>query len=94
VVDHVQSLGWRGHSAGHFHNGRSIAAFRCIDASPWYRLLRAAGCFVLPPVLSKRRLQGKLIASLPWLAWLLCCHAAGELAGYLAGPGDSLRRVQ
>ncbi|MBI3769769.1 MAG: glycosyltransferase [Deltaproteobacteria bacterium] len=102
VVQHVQALDWRRHSAGHFHNGRSIAAFRLERMSSALRLLRALGCFVLPPVMlgrtlwtigAKRRYARDLVTAVPAMIWLLCCHAMGELFGYVAGPGDSPRRV-
>jgi hypothetical protein len=103
LVTHVQALGWREHTAGHFHNGRTIAASRLSAMSPAMRALRALGCFVLPPVMlvrtlrtiaGKRRHRKELIASVPLMVWLLCCHALGELFGYAAGPGDSPRHVR
>lgn len=101
VVVHDQQLSWREHSAGHFHNGRSIAASR-LPRLGWRRLLYAAGALALPPVmlartvravLPKRRYRRQLLEGLPAMCWLLLCHAAGELAGYVAGPGDSPQRV-
>src|SRR6266404_2239693 len=62
------------------------------------RALRLAGCFVLPGVMlwrtlrivfSKRRYVGRAVLSLPFIVILLCCHAAGEFVGYLAGPGPA-----
>ncbi len=103
VVRHVQALDLREHSAAHYHNGRSIAAFRQLKMSAPMRALRALGCFVLPPVMlartlrtvaGKRRHGRELLASIPLMVWLLCCHATGELMGYVAGPGDSLRGVR
>jgi hypothetical protein len=103
VVHHVQALDWREHSAAHFHNGRAIAAFRLPQLSPRWRALRALGCLVLPAVMlartlrtigAKRRYTRELVAALPAVAWLLCCHAAGELLGYVAGPGLSPHRVR
>ena len=103
VVYHDQALSWRRHSAAHFHNGRSIAAFRLPGMSPGIRVLRAMGCLVLPPVMlwrtlrdvgRKRRHVRELITSIPLIVWLLCCHACGEFFGYTAGPGDSPWRVE
>lgn len=103
VVHHVQALDLGEHSAAHFHNGRSIAAFRLERMSSALRALRALGCVVLPPVmlartlralLPKRRHARELIAAIPLMIWLLCCHATGELFGYVAGPGDSPRQVR
>lgn len=103
VVTHVQALSWREHAAGHFHNGRSIAAFRLVTMPPALRPLRALGSLVLPPVMlvrtlrtiaAKRRHLRELVASVPLMVGLLCCHALGELAGYVTGPGDSPRHVR
>lgn len=103
LVYHVQALGWREHSAAHFHNGRSIAAFRLATMPASMRPVRALGCLVLPLVMlartvrtvgAKRRHGRALLASLPPMIWLLCCHALGELCGYVAGPGDSPGRVR
>jgi hypothetical protein len=96
VVHHVQHLTLRGHSVGHFHNGRSIAAFRVAGMRGWMRPVRALGCFLLPPVmlwrtfaslLPKRRYGLDLLVAVPMMVWFLCCHAAGEFLGYVAGPG-------
>lgn len=101
VVVHDQHLSWRGHSTGHFHNGRSIAASR-LPRLGWRRALYACATPGLPPVmlvrtlravLPKRRYGRELLAGLPAMCWLLLCHAAGELAGYAAGPGSSPERV-
>jgi hypothetical protein len=102
VAFHMQELTLAGHTAGHFHNGRSIAAFRAARMSPARRALRALGCVVLPGVMlartvaaiwPKHRFRRSLVAGLPLMIWLLCCHAAGELLGYVAGPGASPERV-
>jgi hypothetical protein len=101
VVVHDQHLSWREHSAGHFHNGRTIAASR-LPRLGRRRALYAVGALGLPPVmllrtlravLGKRRYTRPLLAGLPAMCWLLLCHAAGELAGYVAGPGGSPERV-
>ena len=103
VVEHVQSLGVLGTCAAHFHNGRSIAGFRLQRMPLAERALRLAGCFVLPGVMlwrtlrivfSKRRYVGRAVLSLPFIVILLCCHAAGEFVGYLAGPGPSPERLR
>jgi hypothetical protein len=101
VVVHDQHLSWREHSAGHFHNGRTIAASR-LSRLGRQRALYVVGALGLPPVmllrtlrvvLEKRRYTRQLLAGLPAMCWLLVCHAAGELAGYVAGPGGSPERV-
>ncbi len=102
VAHHNQALSLGAHSAGHFHNGRSIAAFRLARLGRIGRMAYAAGCAVLPAVmlfrtartvLTKRRKVAIAIASLPWIVWLLLCHSAGEFVGYVAGPGRSLHGV-
>jgi hypothetical protein len=100
VVDHLQCLDLRTFCALHFHNGRSIAGFRLQRMGRAERVLRLGSCLLLPPVmlwrtltsvLPKRRFRDRVLLGLPAIAWLLCCHAAGELAGYLAGSGNSPR---
>jgi hypothetical protein len=100
-VVHDQRLSLRVHSAGHFHNGRSIAASR-LPQLGWRRVAYAFGALGLPPVmlgrtlravLPKRRYGRQLLLGLPAMCWLLLCHAAGELAGYVSGPGCSPERV-
>jgi hypothetical protein len=98
VVSHVQSHGFWGTFAAHFHNGRSIAGFRLEDLGGVERVLRGVSTVILPlyllwytlrALLGKKRLLGQVLTCLPLLALLVCCHAAGELVGYLAGPGRS-----
>lgn len=102
LVHHHQSHGIRRTCASHFHNGRSIAGFRLPDLSRFERLARIGSTAVLPPFLlyltlrnvaGKGRLRGGILASAPLLLPLVVCHAAGELIGYLAGPGDSPKRI-
>ncbi len=102
VVEHVQSVGLLGSCALNFHNGRSIAGFRLSHMGGLERLVRLGGVVVLPAymlvrtlaaVLPKRRHRGAVLASLPFLCLFLCCHAAGEAVGYVAGPGRSPARL-
>ncbi|MGH7232141.1 MAG: glycosyltransferase family 2 protein [Nitrospiraceae bacterium] len=102
LVYHVQSWGFFGTFAAHFHNGRSIAGFRLPTMGWPERVLRLGGCPLLPPVLlwrtlrpiwKKRRLYIRTLACLHLLACVVCCHAAGEFIGYLAGPGESPQRL-
>ena len=41
----------------------------------------------------KSGVGGGILASVPLLVPLVVCHAAGELVGYLKGPGDSPRQI-
>ena len=103
VVEHVQCCSVAATSALHFHNGRSIAGFLASGMGRGARLLRALVCVAKPPVellrtvrmlLGKRRFARRAVASLPFVAWLVTCEAAGLLVGYVSGPGDSPRRLQ
>lgn len=102
LVSHVQSHGFWGTFAAHFHNGRSIAGFRLEELGGMGRMLRLGSTAILSPYLlwstlralmSKQQVLGKVLASLPLLALLVCCHAAGEFIGYMAGPGQSPQRL-
>jgi hypothetical protein len=102
LVHHHQSHGFLRTCASHFHNGRSIAGFRLADLTGLERLARIGSTIILPPFLlyltlrnvtRKGRLEGAILASAPLLLPLVVCHAAGELVGYVAGPGDSPRRI-
>ncbi|MCA9497858.1 MAG: glycosyltransferase [Nitrospirales bacterium] len=102
LVSHVQSHGFGGTFAAHFHNGRSIAGFRLEELGGMGRILRLGSTAILPPYLlwstlrslmGKQEVLGKVFASLPLLALLVCCHAAGEFIGYMAGPGQSPQRL-
>jgi hypothetical protein len=102
LVSHVQSHGFWGTFAAHFHNGRSIAGFRLEHLGSMERMLRLGSTAILPPYLlwstlralvSKRQFLGQVFASLPLLALLVWCHAAGEFVGYIAGPGRSPQRL-
>jgi len=101
VVAHDQSLGLRRHSAGHFHNARSIAAFRRVRGSAGETAVRALATPALPALMLWRTVRAAygrcrtatVARALPALVWFLACHAAGELAGYVGGPGASLERV-
>jgi hypothetical protein len=102
IVSHVQSHGFWGTFAAHFHNGRSIGGFRLEHLGSMERLIRLGSTAILPPYLlcstlralvSKPMFRGQVFASLPFLTLLVCCHAAGEFVGYIAGPGRSPQRL-
>jgi hypothetical protein len=40
-------------------------------------------------VFRKKRGRMRIIWGLPFLVLLVFCHALGELAGYISGPGNS-----
>jgi hypothetical protein len=103
VVEHVQSLGFGGTLAVHFHNGRCQAGF---DAAALrarrlagmvlapLRIVRGTALVVLRTVLRKRRCAREAVLASPLIALLLSAHVAGEVVGLLAGPGDSPRHMR
>jgi hypothetical protein len=80
-----------------FHLGRGYAARRVRGRRPSVRLLRAASCALLPPILFWRtasrplhsRNRTAVMLSLGYLSIILLSWSAGEFAGYVAGAGDS-----
>ncbi len=98
VVDHMETIGFVGQTAIHFHNGRSIAGFRRRNGMSAEEWLRMGVALVLPAWrtvrivrtgLAKGRQRDKLLASAPWTLWLEYAQGMGHLAGYATGPGDS-----
>ena len=103
AVSHVQSLGFLGTCAIHYHGSRSVSGFRLEHIGPVERGVRLAACFVMPPILfvrallpllAKRRLGGPIVKSLAPLALLVFIRAAGAFAGLAAGPGNSPRHIR
>ena len=85
-----------------FHFSRSYAGMRRPEQSPLKRLVYGVGSLALPILLTarvarnglaKRRHLGKLAVCLPLIGVFFAVGAAGEMLGYLVGPGDSLDRV-
>jgi hypothetical protein len=99
-VAHVQPLGFRGATVINFHAGRTISGFRRkrmdaiqaarIVGAPFVPLARYVRTVAL---LAPKRYGWLLIKSTPAILWLLYVQALGQFIGYLAGPGDSPRRV-
>lgn len=82
---------------------RSYAGTRVEGAGIVRRLTLGVASLALPPVLfyrtvSRIRKKGTHVAelrrALPLLALFVVAWAAGEVVGYLAGPGDSLSKVR
>jgi hypothetical protein len=101
LVRHYQSQGFWGTSRAEFDNGRTIAGYRRRDlgggdllrvlaspALPLYRSIRA-----LRIAASRRVPVRQVVASAPIHVWLQYCAMAGELLGYMRGPGSSPRRL-
>lgn len=106
-VDHVQSLGLGGSCAIHFHDGRCIGASRRSHYGHWRLRVEIVKDLMLPlrvPVATVRviaramrrhpSLRRTAVLGLPWVAAMTAFHAAGELAGVVAGPGDSPARMR
>lgn len=93
TVTHVQSHGLLGTFKAHFHNGRTTTGLGPLGLSkrqlPLTQLLSTLGT-----IRGKRHLYGRVLACLPWLGLISCCHAAGELVGLMAGPGKSPERLR
>lgn len=102
VVDHVQSHGRIGSVLVHFHNGRATTGLRELP-SPRDRARRMLESVALVPIhlratwreVARRPGERRAaLPALPWVAALLCAHAAGQVVGVLAGPGTSPRALE
>jgi hypothetical protein len=100
-VVHHQSMGFWGTSAAEYHNGRTVAGFRR-GSFARSDLLRVAAFPILPLYRSLRAIRtafrkdippSAVIRAIPLVVYLQYAHGAGELLGYVAGPGDSPRRL-
>jgi len=100
-VLHHQSQGLLRTSLAEFDNGRTIAGYRRrrMERGDWLRLASAP---VLPAYRTvravrinsqKKRPSGVLERSLPAHIWFQYCAMAGEVLGYVTGPGGSPRRL-
>jgi GT2 family glycosyltransferase len=86
-----------------YHYSRSYAGNRSHGAPVLRKLIRAALCSLLPPILTlriagwvvgKKRHISMLCRTLPLILLITAVWAWGELIGHLLGPGDSLSRVE
>ena len=103
VVRHIKPFRLGHFLVQRFHFARSYAGMRRVDQSPARRLIYGLGSIALPALLTlrvtrqalaKRRHLGHFAASMPLIALFYTVGAAGEMIGYLVGPGDSLSRVE
>jgi hypothetical protein len=100
-VSHVQEIGWRGTTAGHYNAARTMSGFRRL-ALTRVDVVRIVGALFVPLaryVVTVRRLAPRgygpqLIRCTPAILWLLYVQGWGQFLGYLAGPGDSPGKVQ
>jgi hypothetical protein len=101
LVRHTQSESWYGHAALHFHNARAVSGRRrsAMTARDWFRLLAAPALFVYRSAVLLARAGRKdfprwsAAGAAPGIIWLFFWKGAGEIIGYLTGPGDSARRL-
>jgi hypothetical protein len=93
TVTHVQAHGFWLTLRAHFDNGRSTTGLGRVPLTrrqlPW-NLFRAS----LRAMSPEARVTPAVRASLPLMFLLSCCHAAGEVAGIVAGPGRSPARLR
>ncbi len=103
VVRHIKPFRLGHFLTQRFHFARSYAGMRRVDQSPAKRLIYGVGSLALPALLTLRvtrttlakgRDLGQFAACLPLIALFYAVGAAGEMLGYLIGPGDSLARVE
>ena len=100
-VSHVQEIGWRGTTAGHYNAGRTMSGFRRQQLKP-VDVVRIVGALFVPLaryVVTVRRLAPRgygpqLLRCTPAILWLLYAQGLGQFLGYVAGPGDSPGKVQ
>jgi glycosyltransferase involved in cell wall biosynthesis len=86
-----------------YHYGRGFAGMRVQAASIWRKAAFVVGSPILPPVImwrigsrlfGRRRHRFVFVRAFPLLVLFTLSWALGELVGYVAGPGDSLARVE
>jgi hypothetical protein len=100
-VLHHQSQGFWRTSLAEFDNGRTIAGYRRrrMERGDWLRLAAAPILPVYRTVRAARINSAKqrpprvLALSLPVHMWFQYCAMAGEVLGYVGGPGGSPRRL-
>jgi hypothetical protein len=103
VVRHIKPFRLGHFLVQRFHFARSYAGMRRVDQSVIRRWIYGFGSMALPAILTRRvtrtalakkRHLGRFAASIPLIVLFYTVGAAGEMIGYLIGPGDSLSRVE
>jgi hypothetical protein len=104
VAHHYQSFSLREACAIHFHDSRSIAGFRMKRIGQPERLLRLGVALTImapmvvmrsvAPLIQKRRHLDRLLGGFPYLIMLAVCRAAGATVGFIAGEGESPKRIR
>jgi hypothetical protein len=100
-VTHDQSLGWDGTVRIHYHAGRTFAGFlrTRMDRLAVFRLVGVLfipyARFVRALIVGQRKGYGAvLLRTWPLILLLYLVQAAGQIVGFIAGPGDSPRHVR
>jgi hypothetical protein len=102
VVGHKKHYTFAEYFSQRYLFARSYAGARVAAASLPVRVAYGLAAFALPPVLlyrtvtrlvSKKRHLGVLVRAIPLMSVFMVAWGAGEVVGYFAGPGDSLRKV-
>jgi len=99
-VEHVQSPGLRGMVMLMWHSARTTAAMRRrrMSSAAMLRLVAAPvsplvfGALIASAVVRRRYAPLPFLVSSPAILGFLSVRAVAEVVGYLAGPGDSMRR--
>ncbi|MCZ6765657.1 MAG: glycosyltransferase [bacterium] len=103
VVYHKKEFGFLYFLAQRFHYSRSFAGMRSARLSTAKRIFYVFASPLLPPlmmwritrsILRKKRHYREFVLSLPLLAAFMMSYGIGEFAGYLAGGGNSLAKVE
>lgn len=103
VAGHDMSYSFGGYVAQRYLYARSYAGNRIRGASFALRVAYSFATLALPVlllvrisrnVLGNSRYRQLFLMSLPLLALFVVAWAAGEIVGYLAGPGDALGKVR
>jgi hypothetical protein len=100
-VRHDQNLPATESTAGHYNPGRTMSGFKRqhlrlgdwvrVAGAPFVSLARYAPMIIR---LVPRGCVWMLLRSTPEILWLLYAQGLGQLAGNLAGPGSTTRKVQ
>jgi Glycosyl transferase family 2 len=103
TVEHKREFPFSYFMSQRYHYSRSFAGMRLNNAPLSRRLVYAVATPLLPPLLlwrmattirRKGRRTKEFLLAVPVISIFLLSWAWGELVGALAGPGDSLARVE
>jgi hypothetical protein len=92
VITCASAPDWREFARQYYRNAREFAALRARQFSRMARLAHIMTAPALPPLLlfrriravwGKKRNRGRLVISIPLLAFFVLCWSAGEIKGYL-----------